>query len=194
MKNMKTKLALTAAALAGVVALTAVGTLALFTDQQVLAGNTFNTGTIALTINPTSALVTYSNMMPGDVVTNPLIVGNAGTSSLRYAVSSVATNTDTKGLKDQLVMTIKTIDVTTPLVPCDNFDGTLLYTGDLDSTAGKILGDAAPGSDPGDRTLASGTNETLCFRVSLPLASDNSFQGAATTATFTFDAEQTKNN
>jgi hypothetical protein len=36
--------------------------------------------------------------------------------------------------------------------------------------------------------------ETLCFKVELPLATGNLFQTAATTATFTFDAEQTKNN
>jgi hypothetical protein len=46
----------------------------------------------------------------------------------------------------------------------------------------------------GDRTLAAAAVETLCFRVSLPGATGNAFQGAATTATLTFDSEQTKNN
>ena len=38
------------------------------------------------------------------------------------------------------------------------------------------------------------TGEVLCFHVSLPLATPDAFQLATTTATFTFDAEQTKNN
>jgi hypothetical protein len=173
--------------------------MALFSEQSTIGANTFSTGTIDLTTNPTSALVTFANMMPGDVVTNPLVLTNAGTESLRYAVSSVATNADTKALKDQLVLTVRTIDATTPVTQCNEFDGTSLYTGDLDAAAGKILGDVAPGQNGvavsgGDRTLASAETETLCFRVSLALDTANPFQGATTTATFTFDAEQTKNN
>jgi hypothetical protein len=34
----------------------------------------------------------------------------------------------------------------------------------------------------------------LCFRVSLPLATDNTAQGISSAVTFTFDAEQTANN
>ena len=82
----------------------------------------------------------------------------------------------------------------TPVTPCDNFDGTQLYTGDLDSTAGKLFGDNTQGAQVGDRSLAVGASEILCFRVSLALSAPNSIQNAATTATFTFDAEQTANN
>ena len=194
MRNNGRKLAITTAVLGGVVALSTFGTMALFTDSDTVGANTFSTGTIILTTSPTSALVTYSNMMPGDVVTNPMVVTNAGSESLRYAVSSVATNTDTKGLKDQLDLEVRTIDATTPLSPCSDFDGTSLYSGDLDSTAGLILGDATPGSSSGDRTLASSAAETLCFRVSLEIGTGDTFQGAASTATFTFASEQTKNN
>ena len=102
-------------------------TLAVFTDSDAVGANTFTAATISLTTSPTTALITYSNMNPGDSITNPITVTNAGNSQLRYAVSSSATNTDTKGLKDQLVLTIKTVDVTTPGVPCDNFDGTQLH-------------------------------------------------------------------
>ena len=198
-KHMGKQLAVSTGVLGVAVAITTVGTLALFTDQDTVDANTFSTGSVALSTNPTTALVTFSAMMPGDVVTNPLVVTNDGTESLRYAMSSVATNVDVKGLKDQLVLTVKTIDVTTPASPCSEFDGTDLYTGDLDSATGKVLGDAATGqtgvaASGGDRTLAAAASETLCFRVSLPIATDNTFQSAATTATFTFDSEQTKNN
>jgi predicted ribosomally synthesized peptide with SipW-like signal peptide len=170
-------------------------TLAVFTDQDTVGANTFTAGTISLTTSPTTALITYSNMQPGDAVTNPMVVTNAGNSQLRYAISSTATNADGKALKDQLVLTIKTIDITTPATPCDNFDGTsTLYTGDLDSTAGKIVGDNTQGSQAGDRVLNAAANETLCFRASLPLATGNTYQSGATTATFTFDSEQTANN
>jgi len=54
--------------------------------------------------------------------------------------------------------------------------------------------DVASGAQGGDRALAVSGTETLCFQVSLPLATGNAFTSAASTATFTFDAEQTANN
>lgn len=169
-------------------------TQAVFTDTQAVDANSFSTGTIDLTTSPTSALVTHSAMAPGDKTTQSLVVSNAGTLGLRYAISGSATNADAKALKDQLAMTVKTIDVTTPASPCDDFDGTQLYSGDVDSSAGKLVGDSTAGSQAGDRTLAASGSETLCFRVELPSASGNAYQDASTTATFTFDAEQTANN
>src|SRR5687768_4597504 len=123
MKAIHKRLAVTAVALAGVVTLTTVGTMALFTDSDSIGANTFDTGTIILSTSETSALVSFSDMMPGDVVTNDLVVSNTGTESLRYAVTSSATNGDAKALKDQLVLTVKTIDATLPATPCDDFDG-----------------------------------------------------------------------
>lgn len=171
-------------------------TQAVFTDSPAIDANTFSTGTIELSTAPTTALVTYSNMAPGDKDTEKVVITNDGTLELRYAISSVATNVDTKGLKDQLSLVVKTMDVTTPtaVLACDDFDGTTLYSSDLDSTIGKIVGDSAAGSQTGDRVLAASGAETLCFRVELPLASGNAYQNAATTATFTFAGEQTANN
>jgi spore coat-associated protein N len=167
--------------------------LAQFTSTAAAATNTFSAGSVVIGTTPTSTLVSFANMAPGDVVTAPITVSNTGTLALRYALSSVSTNTDTKGLKDQLVLSIKS-GVTTCTNAAFAATGTSVYTGDLDSTAGKLAGDSATGSQAGDRNLAASTNEILCFNVSLPLATGNAFQGAATTATFTFDAEQTANN
>ena len=117
--------------------------LAAFTTQRTAGSITFTSSTITLTTAPASALVTYNGMRPGDSVTSSITVANTGGSQLRYAISSSATNADGKGLKDQVVLTIKTVDVTLPATPCDDFDGTVLYSGDLDSTAGKLVGDNA---------------------------------------------------
>jgi predicted ribosomally synthesized peptide with SipW-like signal peptide len=140
-------LALLAIGLLGVAA--GISSLAVFTSSASVGSNSFTTGTVVISTAPASALVTFANMAPGDTTTSSLVVTNGGTLQLRYAISSSATNTDAKGLKDQLVLTIKTIDVTTPGVPCDNFDGTQLYTGDLDSTAGALVGSNAQGAQAG---------------------------------------------
>jgi|1186.fasta_scaffold271871_2 hypothetical protein len=168
--------------------------LAAFTAPKTAGPMTFTTATVTLTTNPTSALLSYSSMRPGDSVTNGMVVTNTGNAPLRYAISSSATNADGKGLKDQLALTVKTVDATTPGVPCDNFDGTQVYSGDLDSTGGKLVGDNAQGAQAGDRSLAASSSETLCFRAGLPQSTGNSYAAATTTATFTFDAEQTANN
>ena len=173
---------------------TTVLTIALFTDQETSA-STFTTGTIILDDVKIDALVlTTSALMPGDSVTDDVVVENDGTAELRYAMTSASTNADSKALRDALSLTVKTVDVTTPGTPCNDFDGaSTLYSGALGaSTAG--FGDPTAGDDTGDRDLSAGSNETLCFRVSLPSSTGNGAQGATTTTTFTFDAEQTSSN
>ena len=169
-------------------------TLALFTDQETVTAD-FTTGTIDLDGAKIDALIlTTSALMPGDTVTDDVVVQNVGTAQLRYAMSTSSTNADSKALRDALTLTIKTIDVTTPGTPCDNFDGSsTLYSGVLGASTAKF-GNPAQGADSGDRTLNAAASETLCFRISLPSGTGNSYQGATTTTTFTFDAEQTANN
>ena len=169
---------------------------AVFTDTASVGSNTFTTGTIDISTAPTTALVTFTDMAPGDSVqpNAGIVVTNVGPGPLvlRYAITSTTTE---DVLAAELDLTIKTIDVTVPATPCDDFDGTTIYTtGDLGSTAGiNVVGNPAQGSQAGDRTLAAGANETLCFRVALPIGSTGP-QGVTTTATFAFQAEQTKNN
>ena len=176
-------------------AVTIVATDAIFTDSEAIGANAFTTGTIDLSVAPATAAVTFSHMLPGDAVTQPITVSNAGTVAYRYSVTSEADDTDTLGLAAQLDLTIKT-GVTT----CTNggfaTDGAVVYgAADLGSETGiDVIGDPSQGADAGDRTLAASANEVLCVQVSLPIATGNAYQGAATTAQFTFDAEQVANN
>jgi len=155
--------------------------LAIFTDTDASTG-TFAAGTIDIESSPTVAF-TVTGMVPGDSNTQALTIDNAGTASLRYALSTTATNT----LGDTLTLTIKTLGTS-----CALFDGTSV----LAATAldGAVVGNPTQGADAGDRTLAGAASEVLCFRVSLPLATGDSLQNATSSATFTFDAEQTANN
>ncbi len=160
--------------------------LALFTDSAAVSANAFTAGTVVLGVSPATAVLTASAMMPGDTVSGSLVVSNAGTGQLRYAMSSASTNADGKNLRDQLSLTVKTLGTS-----CAAFDGTSLYSGALSAAA---FGSNAQGAQAGDRTLAAGASETLCFQATLPIGTGNSFQGASTSTTFTFDAEQTANN
>lgn len=168
------------------------GGLAVFTDSQDVDANAFDSGSIEISTSPTTALVSFVDMVPGDS-TGPeaLVVNNDGDNELRYAISSNATNPDALGLKDALTLTISEDGATAD--ECTTDVGAQLYTGDLDSTAGLLVGNATQGADAGDRVLAASASETLCFEVSFDILA-NGPQNAATTVTFTFDAEQTQNN
>lgn len=172
------------------VAMIAITSLALFTDSASVPANTFSTGTIDINTSPTTALLTMATMTPGDQVTAPLTVSNNGTLQLRYAVTSTTTE-DT--LAAQLVLTVKS-GVTTCTNAAWAGSGSTLYSGILGSTAtAAILGSVATGSQAGDRVLNASANEILCLNVTLPTNATLG-SGGATTATLTFQAEQTANN
>lgn len=177
------------------VGLGALASSALFTDTGTVSSNSFTDGTVVLGLTPATTALTAANMAPGDVQYGSIQVANNGTLPLRYAVTSVATNTDGKGLASQAQMTVKSGTAT-----CDAAGfagGTTLYgPGALGTTPASmaVFGDPATGAQTGDRALAAGTNETLCVKVALPLSTGNAYQAATTTATFTFAAEQTTNN
>ena len=168
-----------------------IASLALFTDQEAVAGNAFSTGTVDLLATPATAVVTSGAMAPGDQVTAPLDIANSGSLEFRYSAISTTTE-DT--LAAQLDLTIKT-----GVTLCNDAnwatDGVVIYNGDLGSTGTiALFGSPVQGAQAGDRVLAAGANEVLCVNVSLPLATGNASQGVTTTATFTFDGEQTANN
>jgi hypothetical protein len=155
--------------------------LAIFTDTDDSTGS-FEAGTVDIESSPAIAF-TVSAMVPGDSVTEALTIDNDGTASLRYALSTVASD----ALGDALTLEIRTLGT-----DCATFDGTaVLAATTLDGAA---FGSNAQGAQAGDRTLAAAAGEVLCFRVALPLAAGDALQGGTTDVTFTFDAEQTANN
>lgn len=155
--------------------------LALFTDSDASTWS-FDTGTIDIESNPT-VVAAVSAMMPGDAATRSLTIQNAGSAQLRYAMTATADN----ALGDAL-----TVEVRAQGTSCAAFDGAVVLAPATLDAAG--FGSAATGAQAGDRVLAAGASEVLCFRVALPLAASDALQGAASDATFTFAAEQTANN
>lgn len=175
--------ALAALLLATTVATVGAGamSLAVFTDNSQATGGSWTTGTIILGVTPTTAW-TATNVLPGDAGNHTITVSNTGTGQLRYAVSTGISG-DTKGLAAQMQLAI---NVGTCAAP-----GASLYSGSLTAAA---IGDPAQGVQGNERTLDAATSESLCFAWTFPLSSANTFQGAATTATFNFAAEQTTHN
>ena len=162
---------------------------AIFTDVATVPDNTFSTGDLDISTSPTSALLSLTNMDAGDVVTAPLTVSNDGSLELRYAgVSETTENV----LAAEMHLTIK-VGVTSCTDAGFDLSGTVIYgPGPLGSTVGApLFGDPSQGLDAGDRVLAGGTNEVLCFHAHFPSDAGDAFAGLSTTATFRFNAEQT---
>ncbi len=181
-----------------VAAIVAVISQAIFTDSDSVGSNTFNTGTVALTTSPTSAIWTgVTTGAPGDRATGSLTATNGGSLELRYAVTGSNTSaTLAAGMNVRIGLRgggscdfpyHNTDGTTTTLT-----DDTQLFAGALNTAA--LVGSNAQGAQAGDRTLAASANEILCFAVVLPTSAGNSLQGLNNTTTFTFDSEQTTNN
>jgi hypothetical protein len=171
--------------------------LALFTSTAVANANGFTTGTIVIGITPVNTIFTANAMMPGDsvpagpVAGQVVTVANSGTAQLRYAITGIATNAPLAAL---LVITVKQPDGNAG-ASCALGTGTTLNTiTAVATTTTNLVGNPATGAQAGDRVLAGGVGETLCFKATLPLATLNTAQGLTTNITISFLAEQTANN
>ena len=193
--------------MAGTAIMAATGatfSLALFTSSVAVGGNGFTTGTIVLGVSvggnaaPPAIIFTAGAMMPNDNVPalvpgQAVLISNSGTAQLRYAISGTSTNPDTKALNTALLIIVRQPDGNAG-ASCAAFTGNLLFSGVVPTGGVNMVGNPLAGNQAGDRTLNSGASETLCFKASLPQATGNAFQGATSTYTFTFAAEQTASN
>ena len=201
-RSRKRRLAVAVATLAvSSIGLSSALTGALFTDSETITSNTFVTGNVALTASPASGAVAVAaipGMAPGDQVVAPITVTNTGSLQLRYALRSTSDALDANTLAAALQMTVK-FGFTAATCTAANFvaggTSTLYGPGVLGTTAGQaVFGSSVVGPQAGDRVLNAGANEVLCVRVQLPIAVTSTLASKTTTATFTFDAEQTANN
>jgi hypothetical protein len=97
-------------------------------------------------------------------------------------MSTSATNTPATGLRDQLTLGVKKV---ANAAACDSAGVGYDASVDVLKASGALSAGAIA-----SRTLTAGASEVACFRVELPSGSDDTFQGATTTATFTFSATQ----
>jgi hypothetical protein len=135
-----------------------------------------------------------ADLIPGGTTRTARVVENTTAATIRYALTSASTDTDGAGIRDAL-----RVRITTPARTagnggsCDAGAASTLYEGPLGAaTAG--FGDAALGQQAGDRELAPGDREILCFEVTTPLGLGNEFQGATTSTTWQVASEQTAGN
>lgn len=159
----------------------ATGTFAAWTDNAVVTGTTFTSGTIDLRVDNQDSLPAYTSlnlatMVPGNSTAAVLTIKNNGTAPLKYTAVSTAGNSDGKGLGAALVVKVTggTVQGASPSATCSGatLTGTETTLGTSLVTTGRLLQPAA--------------TETLCLQVSLPANAATSLQGGTTNVTLTF--------
>lgn len=137
--------------------------------------------------------IPIGGLAPGAATRGRHIVENTSGQSLRYTLTSSSVDGDGKGLRDVVWVTIKASDPSSSDGSCDSFDGSTLYSGRLGATSAGF-GDPRIGGHAGDRVLAPGQREALCFEIEMPLDAGNEFQGAMTASVWTIATEQVDGN
>ncbi|WP_251153646.1 TasA family protein [Cellulosimicrobium sp. Marseille-Q4280] len=172
--------ALLAAAAVTAVAVGA-GTSALFTDSEVVADNTFTSGTLDLTAAPASHAFDVRDMAPGDRVAQAITLTNSGTVQLNWTPSVRTT-------AGELARVLQTQAFTVP-------DAASCTPGA--SAAGSVLNTAGWGDDlvrtfTGDvgGVLGAGGASVLCLTVEFDRTADTTYSGTDATLEWIFDAEQ----
>jgi predicted ribosomally synthesized peptide with SipW-like signal peptide len=195
---------LVAVAVAGIAAMSiGVGaiSMAVFTDTETVDAS-FTSGTIILDATKIDglglSLTLGENWMPGDSITGSVDVENDGTNPLRYSLNTTTTSVAGAGggvLNQALTIEVRPVDATTPVTKCNEFDGVpVLQTSEVLGASNVMFGNPSPTDGTGDVTIAPLGTHVLCVRVSLPLTTGDTYQGATAVTTFTFNAEQTENN
>jgi spore coat-associated protein N len=151
---------------------------ATFTAQTANPSNQFTAGTLTMTNSKNAAaILTASNMKPGDTATGTVDIKNTGSVSGAFTLGKTAlTNSDT-GTPMAPKLNVVVTDCGTD-VNCALGTSTNVYTGTL----------AAMGTGIALGNFAGGAEHRYQFDVTLDTSTDNTYQGDNSVATFTWDA------
>jgi predicted ribosomally synthesized peptide with SipW-like signal peptide len=172
-----------------VLAASATGTYAYWTDSATVSGTTITSGSIDLFVNGGNndtafTTMSLSNMVPGNSAAGVITVKNNGNSPLTYYVDGAASNADGKGLG--AAMTVK---VTADATRSGSSPNWTCAGSALANTGSSFSANLVQSANP--RMLAAGASETLCIQATLPSSvTGTGLQNASTNVSFTFNASQ----
>jgi hypothetical protein len=161
----------------------AIGSGANFTAQSANPGNTFASGTLTMSNSKDNqAILTASNMKPGDSTTGTVDIQNTGSLSGTFSLSRTnLTNSDaTNPMSAKINLVVKDCgDFSSGTPTCDAGDPTK-YSGTL----------TAMSSNVGLGTYAANEKHRYEFTSTFDSSAGNEYQGDDTSATFQWDAVQ----
>jgi spore coat-associated protein N len=154
-----------------------VGSGANFTAHSANPANTFTAGTLSIGNSSASAILSATNLKPGDVNVGTVDIQNSGSIPGTFSLST-SNAVDTASLLGQLDLKVEDCGVfgTTGTPSCTS-GTTLVYNGKASSIGSKSLG-----------SFASNAKHRYQFTVSMPTDIANSFQGKTASVEFDWDA------
>jgi spore coat-associated protein N len=158
----------------------AVGSGANFSAQTANPSNTFTAGTLTMANSQAGAILTASNMKPGDTSNGTVDIENTGSLSGTFSLSRSALNDSDSSnpMSDKLNLVVKDCGNFSSGTPsCDAGDPNV-YSG----TIGAMTGSSALG------TYAAGEKHRYQFAVTFDSSAGNAYQGDSSTATFQWNA------
>lgn len=156
----------------------AVGSGANFTAHVASAGNTFSAGTLSIG-GGGSAILTATNMKPGDTRTGQADIQNTGSVSGTFSLSS-SNPTGYTALLGQLNLTVQDCGTFASGTPTCSAGSPPVYTGPVDGLLNVTLG-----------SWGAGEKHRYLFTTTFPNgtpANDNPYQGKSATLDFDWNA------
>lgn len=151
----------------------ALGSGANFTTSSANPSNAFATGTLTMSDSQSGAILSASNMRPGDSQTGTVDITNTGSLAAPFTL----TESSVTGATLAAQLALKVVDCGDTSGTPDCTTGPTLYNGTLDSLPSTSLG-----------TLAAGQGHRYEFTVTLPSSTGNAFQGLSASADFDWSA------
>lgn len=144
-----------------------------FTAQATISGNSTTNASVDITLSPTTAIISATNLKPGDSATGTLNVSNTGSLDAYYFISADwSPNSYSNSLTAILANTLNVSVVV---------GGTALYTGTMNNLIDR------PDSPGRQLTLTTG-NENVDFTIALPSDAGNLVKALDINVDFVFVA------
>ena len=155
-----------------------VGSGANFTASAANPGNAFSTGTLVIANSPSTALLSLSGMKPGATASSTVDITNTGSLAGDFALKT-ANPTGSTALLGQMQLTVLDCGAWTASAPDCSSDTTSVYSGTVSGLTNSSLGN-----------YAGGIKHRYKFTATLPLATNDTFQGLSAGIDFAWSATQ----
>ena len=154
-----------------------VGSGANFTAHAANPANTFTAGTLSIADSASGAVLSATNLKPGDVNTGTVDIQNTGSIPGTFTLST-SNMVDTASLLGQLDLKVEDCGLYSgTTAPSCATGTTVVYNGKANAIPSSALG-----------TYAANAKHRYQFSVTMPTTIANTFQGKTATVEFDWDA------
>jgi hypothetical protein len=153
-----------------------VGSGANFTAHSANPSNTFTAGTLTIGNSQASAILSATNLKPGDTTSGTVDIQNTGSVPGAFTLST-SNPVDANGLLAQLDLKIEDCGVFNGATAPTCGSGTIVHNGKASTLSSTALG-----------TFAASAKHRYKFDVTMPTSIANSFQGKTASVEFDWDA------